>query len=101
MRTNRMLTVALGAAALVGLPGGQALAGEVKGPPGTVNNVDVTGALEHANSACAASGLNDLDPTAGQVSSKVQTAADSWRFYSLPKGSPGTLGLCRGGTGER
>jgi hypothetical protein len=32
--------------------------------------------------------------------SQVQTAADSWKYYGLPKGSPGTLGLCRGGTGE-
>ncbi len=78
-----------------------ALAGEVKGPPGTVNNTNETGALDHANSACAASGLNDLDTSTGQTSSQVQTAADSWKFYHLPKGSPGTLGLCRGGTGER
>jgi hypothetical protein len=26
----------------------------------------------------------------------VQTAADSWKYYGLPKGAPGTLGLCRG-----
>jgi hypothetical protein len=76
-------------------------AGEVKGPPGTINNTNETGALDHANSACAASGLNDLDQTAGQTASQVQTAADSWKYYGLPKGSPGTWGLCRGGTGER
>lgn len=52
--------------------------------------------------ACAASGLNDLDSTdPGQLVSQVQTAADSWKYYGLPKGAPGTLGLCRGGTGER
>ena len=78
-----------------------ALAGEVKGPPGTVNNTNETGALNHANSACAASGLNDLDQTSGQTASQVQTAADSWRYYGLPHGAPGKLGLCRGGTGER
>lgn len=80
---------------------GPAFAGEVKGPPGTVNNTNETGALDHANSICAASGLNDLDSSAGQTASQVQTAADSWKFYGLPKGSVGTLGLCRGGTGER
>jgi hypothetical protein len=36
---------------------------------------------------------------------QTQTAADSWKFYHLPKGTPGTFfggpGLCRGGTGER
>lgn len=80
---------------------GGAFAGEVKGPPGIPNNTNETGALNHANSACAASGLNDLDSTAGQTVSQVQTAADSWKYYGLPKGAPGTLGLCRGGTGQR
>lgn len=85
---------------LVGVGASGALAGEVKGPPGQLNNTDETGALDHANSACAASGLNDFDTTFGQNVSQVQTAADSWKYYGLPKGSPGTLGLCRGGTGE-
>jgi hypothetical protein len=78
------------------LGAGFAFAGEVKGPPGTLNNTNTTGALDHARSECAASGLNDYDSTDGQNASQVQTAADSWKFYGLPKGSPGTLGLCRG-----
>ena len=47
--------------------------------------------------------LNDFDLSDpdGQTVSQVQTAADSWKFYGLPKGSPGTLGLCKGGTGLR
>ena len=98
---KRLTITAFCVAAFVGLPAGDASAGEVKGPPGTFFNTNLTGALSHANSACAASGLNDLDPAAGQVESQVQTAADSWRYYGLPKGSPGTLGLCRGGTGSR
>ncbi|KGN35663.1 hypothetical protein N798_02125 [Knoellia flava TL1] len=77
------------------------MAGEVKGPPSTDgHSTNTTGALDHARSACAASGLNDMDPEEGQVVSKVQTAADSWKYYGLPKGSPGTLGLCRGNAGE-
>jgi hypothetical protein len=82
---------------------GWARAGEVKGPPNQLNNTNDTGALDHANSACAASGLNDFDTSdpMGQLVNQVQTAADSWKFYHLPKGAPGTLGLCRGGTGER
>lgn len=90
-----LLVVALGASTV--------LAGEVKGPPNQINNTNTTGALQHANSACAASGLNDFDLSdpIGQLSSQVQTAADSWKFYGLPKGSPGTLGLCRGGTGQK
>jgi hypothetical protein len=97
---RRLLLVAT---SVVALAAGGAFAGEVKGPPGTLNNTNETGALDHANSICAASGLNDFDlaDTEGQTVSQVQTAADSWKFYGLPKGSPGTLGLCRGGTGER
>jgi hypothetical protein len=90
-----------GALLVLTLGASSVLAGEVKGPPGTINNTNETGALDHANSACAASGLNDLDQSAGQTASQVQTAADSWKYYGLPKGSPGTWGLCRGGTGER
>jgi hypothetical protein len=98
---RRLLVIAASVAALVGAGATGALAGEVKGPPGQVNNTNETGALDHANSACAASGLNDLDQSSGQNVSQVQTAADSWKYYGLPKGAPGTLGLCKGGTGER
>jgi hypothetical protein len=98
---KRLLVVTMSVAALAGASAAGALAGEVKGPPGTINNTNDTGALDHANSACAASGLNDLDQSAGQTVSQVQTAADSWKYYGLPKGAPGRLGLCRGGTGER
>ena len=99
---RRLFALAASVAMLATGPGG-AFAGEVKGPPGTLNNTNETGALDHANSACAASGLNDFDLSdpEGQTVSQVQTAADSWKFYGLPKGAPGKLGLCRGGTGER
>jgi len=108
---KRALFAAICAVAFVAVGASAALAGEVKGPPGVpcgvgtsnpicVHNTNVTGALDHASSACAASGLNDMDPAAGQTVSQVQTAADSWKYYGLPKGAPGTLGLCRGGTGE-
>jgi hypothetical protein len=101
MSKRSLLAVAVSTVALAGVSASGALAGEVKGPPGTPNNTNETGALDHANSACAASGLNDLDSTEGQNVSQVQTAADSWKYYGLPKGAPGTLGLCKGGTGER
>ena len=97
---SRRLLTALWAALLVSAIGASAaLAGEVKGPPNQLNNTHTTGALEHANSACAASGLNDFDQfdPIGQNVSQVQTAADSWKYYGLPKGAPGKLGLCRGG----
>ena len=100
MGKKRFFAVAVCAFALVGVSASGALAGEVKGPPNQANNTNETGALDHANSACAASGLNDFDSSEGQNVSQVQTAADSWKYYGLPKGAPGKLGLCKGGTGE-
>ena len=98
---KRLAVVAVSAAVLAGTGASAAFAGEVKGPPNQLNNTNQTGALAHANSACAASGLNDFDTEEGQTETQVQTAADSWKFYGLPKGAPGKLGLCRGGTGQR
>jgi hypothetical protein len=92
LRMRRLFVVA---AAVALLAAGGAFAGEVKGPPGTIDNTNTTGALDHARSACAASGLNDFDTTdPGQTVSQVQTAADSWKFYGFPHGFPGTA--CRG-----
>jgi hypothetical protein len=98
---KRLVVVAVSAAVLAFAGGSTAFAGEVKGPPGVPDNTNETGALTHASSDCAASGLNDLDSEEGQNVSQVQTAADSWKYYGLPKGSPGTLKLCRGGAGQR
>lgn len=94
---KRLFAIAACAVAFVSVSATGALAGEVKGPPRVIDNTNSTGALDHANSACAASGLNDYDSGGGQNVSQVQTAADSWKYYGLPKGSPGTLGFCRGG----
>jgi hypothetical protein len=97
----RRLAVAAFVSVLVG---GLAFAGEVKGPPGTLNNTNTTGALDHANSACAASGLNDFDEHEGQNVSQVQTAADAFKYYGLPHGvqgrgipEAGLDGFCKGG----
>ena len=89
---RRLLVVATAVAMLTA---GGAFAGEVKGPPNQPDNTNKTGALDHAKSACAASGLNDFDSTdPGQTVSQVQTAADSWKYYGLPEGFPGIA--CRG-----
>jgi hypothetical protein len=101
MRKRSCFAAVLCAAVVAGGSVSTALAGEVKGPPNQPNNTNETAALDHANSACAASGLNDFDSAEGQNASQVQTAADSWKYYGLPKGAPGKLGLCKGGTGER
>ena len=106
MSKRSLLAVAVCTVAFAGVSASGAIAGEVKGPPGDGTtqeggNPNKTGALDHANSACAASGLNDYDlDTEGQNASQVQTAADSWKYYGLPKGAPGKLGLCKGGAEE-
>jgi hypothetical protein len=102
MRKQQWFAISTCAVILAGASAGNALAGEVKGPPGTVDNTNFTAAGEHANSNCAYSGLNDFDPNdpAGQIESIVQTAADAWKFYFLEHGFPGKDGACRGGTNE-
>ena len=85
---------AICAAVVAGLSASAALAGEVIGPPGSPGSGSqtYTAAPAHANSICAFSGLNDFNN--GQTSSIVQTAADSFKYYGLPHGTPGTA--CRG-----
>lgn len=101
MRKQKLFAISICAVMLTGISAGQALAGEVKGPPGTVDNTNYTGARENSNSNCSYSGLNDLDSTdPGQILSIVQTAADAWKFYGLEHGFPGKDGACRGGTNE-
>lgn len=97
MSKQRLITVCM--AALLGAASGAAVAGELAGPPGTGTGKP-TGAPDNANSACAYSGLNDMDPETGQNSSIVQTVADAWKYYGLPHGFPGTSGACHGGTNE-
>ena len=96
MGKRRFFAAALCAAVFAGGSVTAALAGEVKGPPGSAataqpgGNPNKTGAVGTANSACAASGLNDFDSTdPGQTVSQVQTAADSWRYYGFPEGRRG------------
>jgi hypothetical protein len=108
MRRMPLLAVAVCTAALAGASASSAFAGEVKGPPGTPSTPTdpipippasgETQAPDHANSACAFSGLNDLNPAEGPTDSIVQTPADG------PPGAPGHGGIpgfengCRGGS---
>jgi hypothetical protein len=92
---RKAFATALCVAFITVLTAGAALAGEVKGPPtGGAPTSNVTAAPAHANSVCAFSGLNDY--TNGQSASIVQTAADSFKYYGLPPGTPGTA--CQGGS---
>ena len=61
------------------LGAGAAIAGEVKGPPGSAatavagGNQNKTGAYTNAHSVCAASGLNDYDTLESQNDFQVQS----------------------------
>ena len=97
MRKKSLLAVAVCTAALAGVSASAALAGEVKGPPGSLTpNLAAT---SHANSACVFSGLNDdpLSTDPANPGGMVQTPAGS-------RGAPGHGGVpgfpigCRGGS---
>ena len=103
MRKTSLLAVAVCTVALAGASASAAFAGELKGPPGTTDPISPpeggpTPVREVANSVCAFSGLNDLDPRQGPTDSIVQTPADG------PPGAPGHGGVegfedgCRGGS---
>ena len=102
MSKQPLFAISVCAVVFVGASTGAAFAGEVKGPPGTLDNTNATGAPEHSNSVCSYSGLNDFDSAdpIGQNESIVQTAADAWKYYGLPHGFPGIAGACKGGTNE-
>ena len=102
MSLVRDFAIPVSAAALFAFSSFGAWAGEVKGPPRTLDNTNYTAAPANSNSNCSYSGLNDLDTSDpdGQTSSQVQTAADSFKFYGLEHGFPGRDGACQGGTNE-
>ncbi|HEY1139714.1 MAG TPA: hypothetical protein VGE88_05860 [Lysobacter sp.] len=101
MGNPQRVAIQISTIALSAVCAAAAFAGEVKGPPRTVDNTNYTGARTNANSNCAYSGLNDYDTSdPGQVRSIVQTAADAWKYYGLPHGFPGLSGACKGGTNE-
>ncbi len=97
MRRKLKLATVLCTFALVVGGTGTAFAGEVRGAPGTPGvpfsgSGIRTGAPAHANSICAYSGLNDMNPSQGPIGSITQTPAN--------QGSPGDPGhgACAGGT---
>ena len=94
MSNMRLACITSCAAALFAITAGIAHAGEVKGPPDTIDNTNVTAAPAHANSICAFSGLNDYNN--GQTATQTQTPADSFKYYGGGHGASG--GSCKGGT---
>jgi hypothetical protein len=98
-----MLATAVCAIAVMAA-GGSAFAGEVKGPPGTPGvagsgSEQFTGAPAHANSICAYSGLNDLNPEFGQVETRTQSPGTEHRLGNTPPGVPGEA--CKGFSNPR
>ena len=104
MGKRRLLAAAFCAAALAGAGVSSAIAGEVKGPPGTgprtQEQVDAnaTAAPAHSNSICSFSGLNDMIPGQGPIDFHVQSPGQDVRNG----GAPGIPGLaCHGGSNPR
>jgi hypothetical protein len=99
LRTTSRLATAACTLALVGASAGPAIAGEVKGPPGTPKvfgsgSEQDTGAPAHANSICAFSGLNDFREENGQIEVIVQSPGTEHRLGNTPPGVPGKA--CKG-----
>lgn len=98
--SKRLLAAAFSVVALAG-SSTAALAGEVKGPPGTeprtqeqVNAIR-TAAPAHSNSICSYSGLNDMIPGQGPIDFHVQSPGQDVRNGGAP-GIPGVA--CHGGS---
>ena len=106
---KRLLVVAASVFVLVLAAASAAFAGEIKGPPGVecfpagstqLPICNETGAPAHANSICAFSGLNDLNPAFGQTDRQTQTPKDGppgTPGHGLGPNSPFPIG-CRGGS---
>lgn len=93
-RRSMLATAAVCAVAVGGAGASAAVAGEVKGPPGTPGVVGSgseidTGAPAHANSICAFSGLNDFRAENGQIIFHVQSPGQEHRLGFTPPGVPG------------
>lgn len=112
MSTKPLLAVALCTGALMGATATAALAGEVKGPPGTPNADPAlavppaggpTPVRERANSICAFSGLNDMKdgPTDTIMQSPGQFMLAGITGPGVPGHGtdiPGFENGCRGGS---
>jgi len=99
MRMKSLFAAVVCGVAVVGTSAGAALAGEVKGPPGTPGVIGSgsetdTGAPSHANSICAFSGLNDFRAENGQIEVITQSPGTEHRLGYTPAGIPGKA--CKG-----
>jgi len=90
-----LLVLAVCATATVGL-GTSAIAGEVKGPPGSVEHPGVRKDVTHANSICSFSGLNDF--VEGPTDFHVQSYGIDVSMYGANPREFNPGDACRGGS---
>jgi hypothetical protein len=81
MPFKSLLAAAVCTAAVAGATASAAFAGEITGPPGTPGVAGSalgkpTSAPANANSICAFSGLNDMNPAQGPIDRRTQTPKD-------------------------
>jgi hypothetical protein len=91
---NTFLTVAVCAA--VASMGGAAMAGEVTGPPGSIDHPGTPKDMSHANSICAFSGLNDY--VNGPTDFHVQSYGQDVRLHGADPTAFNPGDACRGGS---
>jgi hypothetical protein len=90
-----LLVLAVCATATIGL-GASASAGEVKGPPGSVEHPGTPKDMSHANSICAFSGLNDF--IHGPTDFHVQSYGIDVAMYGANPREFNPGDACRGGS---
>jgi hypothetical protein len=103
MRMRRKLAAAACTAVIAALVPSTALAGEVKGPPGTPNVPDSGSGLPtqgpaHANSICVFSGLNDMVVGEGPIDFIVQSYGQDVRTGAISPHEFNPGAACRGGS---
>ena len=95
-RTRKaLLVLAVCATATVGL-GTSAFAGEVTGPPGSVEDPGTPKDVTHANSICVFSGLNDF--VDGPTDFIAQSYGQEVRLYGADPREFNPGDACRGGS---
>ncbi len=82
--------------AVVGVGASAALAGEVTGPPGSVEHPGVRKDVTRANSICSFSGLNDF--VNGPSDFHVQSYGQDVRLYGADPRAFNPGDACRGGS---
>jgi hypothetical protein len=100
---KRIAAVAACAVVIAALVPSAALAGEVKGPPGTPNvpgsgSNSPTAGPAHANSICVFSGLNDMIVGEGPIDFIVQSYGQDVRTGAISPHVFNPGDACRGGS---